>query len=73
MIEMRFPGSLVWIEGEDGQVFDDFDVLEDGHSARYGVVNVAGEDHHEVLAKFKEIEAALDCRFSALERRLAGA
>jgi biotin carboxylase len=63
-IEARFPGSLIWIEGHDGDVFDDFD-FEDGHSARYGVVNVAGQDHREVLAKFNDIEAALGCRFSS--------
>jgi len=70
---MRFPGSLVWIEGEEGDVFDDFDVLEDGQSARYGVVNVAGEDHREVMAKFRDIEMALDCRFSALDRAVRSA
>jgi len=65
-IEARFPGSLIWIEGQAGDVLEDFD-FEDGHSARYGVVNVAGEDHREVLAKFKQIEAALGCRFTPLD------
>lgn len=71
-IEARFPGSLIWIEGQAGEVLDDFD-FEDGHSARYGVVNVAGEDHREVLAKFKQIEAALGCRFTALESAVRSA
>jgi biotin carboxylase len=66
-IEARLPGSLIWIEGDTGHIFDDFDVLEDGQSARYGVVNVAGEDHREVLSKFRQIEAALGCRFTALD------
>ena len=65
-IESRFPGSLIWIEGHDGDVLDDF-AFEDGQSARYGVVNVAGEDHREVLSKFEEIEAALACRFTTLD------
>jgi biotin carboxylase len=65
-IEARFPGSLIWIEAAGGDVLDDFD-FEDGRSARYGVINVAGEDHREVLAKFKDIEIALGCRFSLLD------
>jgi len=68
-IEAQVPGSLIWIEGGDGHIFEDFDVLEDGQSARYGVVNVAGEDHREVLSKFRQIESALGCRFTALDPR----
>jgi len=66
-IEARFPGTMIWIEGHDGDALEDFEMLEDGQSARYGVVNVAGEDHEDVLAKFTEIEAALDCRFATLD------
>jgi hypothetical protein len=72
-IEARFPGTLIWIEGHEGAVLDEFEVLEDGQSARYGVVNVAGADHREVLAKFKEIEAALDCRFATLDPAMRSA
>ena len=65
-IEARFPGCLIWIENTTGDMLDNFGGFEDGHSARYGVVNVAGEDAREVLAKFGQIEAALGCRFSSL-------
>ena len=68
-IEARVPGSSIWIEGGTGHIFDDFDVPEDGQSARYGVVNVAGENPREVLSKFRQIETALACRFTALEPR----
>ena len=66
-IEARFPGTLIWIEGHEGDILEDFEMLEDGQSARYGVVNVAGEDHREVLSRFKEIEAALGCQFAVLD------
>jgi biotin carboxylase len=66
-IEARFPGTLIWIEGQDGDVFDDFELLEDGQSARYGIVNVAGDDLRDVLARFQQIERALGCRFSTLD------
>ena len=65
-VEARFPGSLIWIEGKTGDLLENFEELEDGHSARDGVVNVAGEDEREVLEKFQQIEAALGCRFSSL-------
>ncbi|HET9233346.1 MAG TPA: ATP-grasp domain-containing protein, partial [Candidatus Eisenbacteria bacterium] len=65
-IEARFPGCLIWIENTSGDLLDNFEELEDGHSARYGVVNVAGEDEREVLERFRQIETALGCRFSSL-------
>ena len=65
-IEARFPGCLIWIESTTGDTLDNFEGFEDGHSARYAVVNVAGEDAREVLETFRRIEAALGCRFSSL-------
>jgi biotin carboxylase len=69
-IEARFPGSSIWIEAGEGDLLEEFEILEDGHSVRYGVVNVAGADRREVHTRFREIENALGCRLAARDPAL---
>ncbi|MGE3171391.1 MAG: acetyl-CoA carboxylase biotin carboxylase subunit family protein [Planctomycetota bacterium] len=62
------PGALAWNEVHDGQELRDFAVGEDGHSCRYGVVNVGAGSREELVAARDRVLAALDYRFERLTR-----
>ena len=42
--------------------------LQDGHSFRYGIVNLGGRDRADVLAKFEAVRAGLGISFSPVGR-----
>jgi hypothetical protein len=50
-VEARYPGTLVWWECSEAQDLVDFTRLEDGGSARYGVVNLGGQSRAEMMEK----------------------
>jgi hypothetical protein len=45
-----FPGTLVWMECEEGSELVDFEA-EDGRSCRYAVINLAGDSRAELRAR----------------------
>jgi biotin carboxylase len=53
------PGTLVWIECRERQDLAEFDRLEDGHSARYAVINVGGRDREDATRRASEVESRL--------------
>ncbi|MFG0318247.1 MAG: acetyl-CoA carboxylase biotin carboxylase subunit family protein [Planctomycetota bacterium JB042] len=57
--EREFPGTLVWLECEEGSVLDDFESGEDGRSARYAIVNVGGRTRDETIEKAEEVRRRL--------------
>jgi len=64
--EALFPGTLVWNEVAAGQALTDFTWGEDGHSARYGVINLGGASRDDVLARSEQVQARLGYRFRKL-------
>jgi len=63
-VEERFPGTLVWSEVEAGQTLTDFVRLEDGASARYGVLNLGADDARGLEERRDEMLAALGFAFA---------
>ncbi|MCB9897653.1 MAG: ATP-grasp domain-containing protein [Planctomycetes bacterium] len=70
--EALAEGVLCWSECSAGEVLSDFETLEDGHSARYGIVNLGGRDAAEVEARLAAVEARLGFRFVELARDTHG-
>jgi len=50
-LERRFPGSLAWIECASGTFLEVGPEIEDGHSVRFGVLNLGGRDRDELAEK----------------------
>lgn len=65
-IEASFPQTLIWNETHSGALLSDFESIEDGKSARYGVVNVGAVGRKELLARYQEVVQALDYRFELI-------
>jgi hypothetical protein len=64
------PGDpLVWLECGEGDRLEDFESLDDGHSARYGVINVGGSDAEDAARRAAGIAAELDVRFGSPRQR----
>jgi ATP-grasp domain len=61
--EDLYPGTLVWPECEVNDTLDDFETLEDGKSARFGVVNLGAPDRESIQHRFEEVRRTLDYRF----------
>lgn len=62
-VATRFPETLLWLECEEGDRLEDFQLYEDGASYRYGVVNLGGSSLEDVLERFEEVLAILNFRF----------
>ncbi|HZP09176.1 ATP-grasp domain-containing protein [Methyloceanibacter sp.] len=56
-LEALHPDIRVELHGQVGQKLSD--ELQDGHSYRYGIVNLGGHDLADVLAKFEAVNAML--------------
>lgn len=67
--ESLFEKTLVWTECATGDALDDFESLEDGRSARYGIVNLGAADREGVQQRLEEIQRVLDFRFEPLPPR----
>ncbi len=61
--EQLYEGTLIWPECSLNDALDDFETLEDGKSARFGVVNLGAPDRESVERRFEEIRRTLDYRF----------
>lgn len=55
--------TLIWNEVHEGDELSDFATGDDGHSYRYAVVNVGGDDPAGLAANRDAIERRLDYRF----------
>ncbi len=64
--EALFPGTMIWNECQTGQELADFESIEDGHSCRYGVVNLGAPDRAMLDARLQSVLARLGHRFEAL-------
>jgi hypothetical protein len=58
-VERRFPGTLVWSECRSGDVLRVASHLEDGESARYGVVNLGGASRSDIQERLSAIAREL--------------
>jgi hypothetical protein len=56
--EALYPETLIWSECETGQALADFEA-EDGHSSRYGVVNLGADDRRGLLERLDAVVARL--------------
>jgi len=65
-VEADFPGTLVWSECKTGDVLSDFESVEDGKSARYGVVNLGASDRKALATLQEDVLESLDYRFEPL-------
>lgn len=58
-----FAGTLFWNEVKEGAVLRDFVTGEDGHSCRYGVINLGGPDRRMLGARLAALQDRLGYRF----------
>jgi len=68
-LERRFEArarALIWSECKAGEALGDFGWTEDGHSARYAVVNLGASDRASLHARFEELRRMLGYSFEAL-------
>lgn len=56
----------MWNEYSSGDCLSDFESVEDGKSARYGVVNLGASDRKALVARYREVLQALDYRFEPI-------
>ena len=68
-VEATWPGTLVWVECESGQVLDDFHTWEDGNSCRYAIVNIGADSRRELRARLAAVREALGFRMSPAARQ----
>lgn len=68
-VEALYPGTLIWNECQSGQDLTDFESIEDGVSARYGVINLGGSDRDEISGRIEEVRGELGYRFKKLGPR----
>jgi hypothetical protein len=61
--EALFPGTLVWIECETGQLLTDFRSIEDGSSIRYAVVNLGAPDRAALEVRLDAVRGVLGFAF----------
>jgi len=64
-VEARHPGTLVWSECVSGQELTVAADVEDGHSVRYGILNLGARDRCDLLDKARRIEAELGFALTA--------
>lgn len=57
--EALYPGTLVWVECETGQVLANFESVEDGCSARFAVINLGAPDHDALQDRLEAVRARL--------------
>lgn len=62
-VEEAFPHTLVWSECKTGDALSDFESVEDGKSARYGVVNLGASDRGAIPESLNAVLRQLDYRF----------
>lgn len=58
-VEAGDGDSLIWLECETGMRLDDFSTWEDGHSARYAIVNTAADSRRGLRERLTAVEKAL--------------
>jgi hypothetical protein len=63
-----YPETLAWCECAAGTRLADFDTWEDGHSVRYGIVNVGAGSRRELRERLASINAALGFEFREIQR-----
>lgn len=63
-IEAAHPGTIIWWECKDGEVLSPTDEFEDGHSRRYGVINLGAQSRLDLLNRARETENALGSQFA---------
>ncbi|MBA2733714.1 MAG: ATP-grasp domain-containing protein [Acidobacteria bacterium] len=59
----RFPDARIEISVSAGKLLSD--VMQDGNSFRYGLINIGADSHEELNAKFELCKSLLDFRFIA--------
>lgn len=58
----RFPDARVEINASQGKLLSD--VMQDGKSFRYGLINIGADSHEELDAKFELCKSLLDFQFT---------
>jgi biotin carboxylase len=65
-LEAEVPGLRVWSEVKTGDVLADFASCEDGHSARYAIVNLGAPDRAELDRRLEAVRSRLGFVFEPL-------
>jgi biotin carboxylase len=68
-LEAEMPGLRVWSEVKAGDVLADFASSEDGHSARYAIVNLGAADRGELEGRIEAVRARLGFGFEPVAAR----
>jgi hypothetical protein len=63
--ESLYPGTLIWPECRTGDVLADF-ASEDGHSARYAVLNLGAPDRPALLERARAVQDRLGFQLAPL-------
>lgn len=58
-VEASHPGTMIWWECKEGELLSPTDEFEDGHSKRYGVINLGADSRTELISKARAIEKEL--------------
>ena len=66
-VERRFPGTLVWSDCRSGDELRVANEVEDGHSARYGVLNLGGASRSDIQEKLATLARELCFEFETQE------
>jgi hypothetical protein len=64
-VEATHPGTIIWWECKEGEVLSPSDEFEDGHSRRYGVINLGAQSQQELIVQARAIESELGAEFGA--------
>lgn len=67
--ERLYEGTLIWPECSQNDTLDDFESLEDGKSARFGVVNLGAPARESLHSRLENLRRTLDYRFEPLGAR----
>ncbi len=59
----RFPDARIEISASPGKLLSD--VMQDGNSFRYGLINIGADSHEELNAKFELCKSLLEFQFIA--------
>lgn len=62
-VEAAHPGAIIWWECKEGDVLSPSDEFEDGHSRRYGVINLGAHSQQELIVQARAIESELGAEF----------
>jgi len=63
-VEAAHPSTVIWWECKEGEVLSPTDEFEDGHSRRYGVINLGAQSLSDLLGLVRNVENELGAQIT---------